>query len=583
MHRLLISLCFLFVGFAGLSQETAATTETVIAGHWTSILPPLIAILMALLLREVIVSLLVGILVGIIVLQFNGSWHLLSFAHSLEGSKQFIGAVGSGLLDLPFTIQTALFDADHLSVILFTLFIGAMVAIISKNGGMMALVKKISKKATTARSGQMATYLLGISIFFDDYANTLVVGKTMRPLTDRLKISREKLAYIVDSTAAPVAAIAFITTWIGAELGYISDGVNSIPNGPELLGNSYGIFFDSLKYSFYPILTLFFIFVLIRKQRDFGPMFRAEKRARSQNVPKDGIGNAQVQVAEIDEIADDKENMWNALIPIFVLIGGAIFGLIATGYSASVWNGNEGFLHKLSATIGNADSYKALIWSSFGGLATAILLTTVRNIKNITETVEMALEGIKLMIPAIAILSLAWALANVTKDLHTAEFLASTIGNSVSAQFLPTIVFILAASIAFATGTSWGTMSILYAMVLGATWSICQAAGLDLETSRSIFVNVVACVLAGAVLGDHCSPISDTTILSSMASDCNHIDHVRTQMPYALTVGGVSILFGTLPAGFGVPGYITFPIAALVLYGVVSYFGKSVENTGFEA
>lgn len=527
---------------------------------WMSILPPLVAIVLALVLREVLLSLTAGIFVGLLLLAYKGTDN-----------------AGSAFLEIPEVIQKSLFNNDHLSVILFTLMIGAMVSIISKNGGMMALVKKIARRAKTARSGQLATWMLGIAIFFDDYANTLVVGNTMRPLTDKLKISREKLAYIVDSTAAPVAAIAFITTWIGAELGYINDGIAKIDQGTEIIGGAYSVFFQSLQYMFYPLLTLFFIFLIIWKRVDFGPMLRAERKARSR-MSSDTQKN--IEVSDIDDVTDQKEKVWSALIPIAVMIVGAAIGLLYTGSQAYVWNNEIGWFTNLSEIIGGADSYKALIGGSFCGLATAIGLTVTSRLLPLKKTMELAESGVKSMMPAILILTLAWTLGSLTESLGTAPYLAELIEGKFMPELLPTAVFILSALIAFSTGTSWGTMSILYPIVLVTSWQICQGAGMDAEMSISIFANVVSAVIAGSVLGDHCSPISDTTILSSLSSDCNHIAHVRTQMPYALVVGGVSILLGTLPAGFGVPFYVTFPIAAAVLYFIVSYFGKMVESEG---
>lgn len=530
---------------------------------WTSLIPPLVAIGLALILREVLLSLTIGIFSGLILM-------------GMQSSK----SVGQAFLEVPNAIQYSLVNKDHISVILFTLMIGAMVSIISKNGGMMALVKKISQRATTARSGQMATWLLGIAIFFDDYANTLVVGNTMRPLTDRLKISREKLAYIVDSTAAPVAAIAFITTWIGAELGYISDGIAKIPNGMNEIGSAYGVFFQSLQYMFYPILTLFFIFILIWKKRDFGPMLKAEKAARnSTKVVAD-----KVAVGEVDDVDVRKESVWSAVLPILVMIITATIGLFYTGLSGSgegaeyVWNSSVSLATNLSEIIGRADSYLSLIWGSFCGLFMAILITISAGILSVRKTMEMAEAGVKAMMPAILILTLAWTLGAVTESLGTAKYLASLSEGNLMPQFIPTIVFLLAAGIAFSTGTSWGTMSILYPIVLVTTWDICSAEAFTIEASLAIFANVVSAVLAGSVLGDHCSPISDTTILSSLSADCDHVQHVKTQMPYALTVGAVAILFGTIPAGFGVPFYITFPIAGTTLYFIVSYFGKMTET-----
>ena len=528
-----------------------------------SIIPPIVAIALALILREVLLSLTIGIFSGLVLM-------------GLKSSK----SIGQAFLEVPTAIQHSLVNKDHISVILFTLMIGAMVSIISKNGGMMALVKRISKKATTARSGQLATWLLGIAIFFDDYANTLVVGNTMRPLTDKLKISREKLAYIVDSTAAPVAAIAFITTWIGAELGYISDGIAKIPNGATEIGSAYGVFFQSLQYMFYPILTLFFIFMLVWRKRDFGPMLKAERKARA----ADAMVKERSVVGEIDEVEDKKESLWSAILPIAVMIVGATIGLFYTGLAGGgegqeyVWNNSVSFATNLSEIIGRADSYLSLIWGSFCGLFMAILITISAGILSVRKTMSVAEAGVKSMMPAILILTLAWTLGAVTESLGTAEYLAALSQGNIMPEFIPTIVFLLAAGIAFSTGTSWGTMSILYPIVLVTSWNICAADAFSIDASMNIFANVVSAVLAGSVLGDHCSPISDTTILSSLSADCDHVQHVKTQMPYALTVGLVSIILGTIPAGFGIPFYITFPIAALTLYFIVSYFGKMTET-----
>ncbi|MCO4819116.1 MAG: Na+/H+ antiporter NhaC family protein [Bacteroidetes bacterium] len=558
--RFLLALILLGVGqFVALAGEANGVSIP----EWTSIIPPIVAIALALILREVLLSLTIGIFSGLILM-------------GLKSSQ----SIGQAFLEVPTAIQDSLVNKDHISVILFTLMIGAMVSIISKNGGMMALVKRISKKATTARSGQLATWLLGIAIFFDDYANTLVVGNTMRPLTDRLKVSREKLAYIVDSTAAPVAAIAFITTWIGAELGYISDGIAKIPNGINEIGSAYGVFFQSLQYMFYPILTLFFIFLLVWRKRDFGPMLKAERKARAADVED----QQQTVVSEIDEVEDKKESLWSAVLPIGVMIIGATIGLFYTGLSGGgegqeyVWNKGVSLATNLSEIIGRADSYLSLIWGSFCGLFMAILITISAGILHVRKTMSFAEAGVKSMMPAILILTLAWTLGAITESLGTAEYLAALSQGNIMPAFIPTIVFVLAAGIAFSTGTSWGTMSILYPVVLVTSWNICAAEGLDVAASMNIFANVVSAVLAGSVLGDHCSPISDTTILSSLSADCDHVQHVKTQMPYALTVGGVSIILGTIPAGFGIPFYITFPIAALTLYFIVSYFGKMTET-----
>ncbi|MCK4569476.1 MAG: hypothetical protein KAT76_04245, partial [Bacteroidales bacterium] len=412
-------------------------------------------------------------------------------------------------------------------------------------------------------------------IFFDDYANTLVVGNTMRPVTDRLKISREKLAYLVDSTAAPIASIAFVTTWIGAELSYIQDGINVI----GLNENAYMIFFNSLAYSFYPIFTLVFILIIIYRGVDFGPMLKAERKARKEESVIAGKINSlssELNKLEIDE--NIKARWFNAVIPVLVIIFGTIAGLIYTGWDPTIWSDEQlAFGRKISATIGNADSYKALLWSSLASVLMALLLTVSQRILSLRQSIDSLINGFKTMLTAVLILILAWSVALVTEHMHTASFISSSmLEMSLSPYLVPAITFILAALVSFSTGSSWGTMAILYPLMLPATWLITEDYGMDYNTSMLIFYNVVSCVLAGSVLGDHCSPISDTTILSSLASSCNHIEHVRTQLPYALTVGVVSVIAGTLPAAFGISSYILFPAGLLILFLTVLFLGKKV-------
>lgn len=530
---------------------------------WFSIIPPLIAILFALIFKEVFTALFIGILVGTTTI----FWYQ---------DTALIPAIFKGMFAIVDTyVLDALTEGGHMAIIIFSMLIGAMVNIITRNGGMKGIVNILSKYANNPRSGQFVTWLLGIAIFFDDYANTLVVGNTMRPVTDRLKISREKLAYIVDSTAAPIAAIAFVTTWIGAELSYIQDGITTI----GIDESPYGIFINSLGYAFYPIFALLFILILIRKQVDFGPMFNAEKKAREQkDTPADDDSTSFSNKLNELEIPEHITPKWyNAAIPVFIVIFGTLAGLFYTGWDQSVWNDpGLAFSTKLSAIIGNSDSYKALLWSSISGVLVAILLTLVQKILDLKTTIDSLINGFRTMLTAIIILVLAWSIALVTKHLHTADFIShSLVTVNISPQFIPALTFIFAALVAFSTGSSWGTMAILYPLILPASWLIAQNFGLDHEGSLDIFHNVVSAVLAGSVLGDHCSPISDTTILSSLASSCNHIEHVRTQLPYALTVGGVSIIIGTIPSAFGVSSWILFPAGLLVLFLIVRFVGRS--------
>ena len=559
---------------------------------WLSVVPPLAAIILALIFKEVIISLSFGIFAGAFIAGGMRIESLYYFTLSIFEVVQ------------KYVIE-ALTDSGHMSVIVFSLLIGGMVAIISKNGGMAGVVQSLSRYARGPRSAQFITWLLGVAIFFDDYANTLIVGNTMRSVTDRFKISREKLAYIVDSTAAPVSAIAFITTWIGAELGYIDDGMKMIALETNL--TPYAIFLKSLKYSYYPVLTLCFILILIYFKREYGAMWHAEKRARS---------TGQVSSASVPE--EDEPNMedlspvknaplrWaNAAIPVLTVIFGTMYGLVDTGMSAlyqelqglnisgltdswaSVWRNmnlvepgaNLNLFSKLGLLIGNSDSYVALLWASLSGVLIAIILTVGQRIMRLFDTMHWMVTGFKTMMPALIILTLAWSLAICTVELHTADFLSSALAGNLSPFLIPAIIFILAAFIAFSTGSSWSTMAILYPIAIPTTYAVATAAGVSPEVTLELLLNVIATVLAASVLGDHCSPISDTTILSSLASDCNHIDHVRTQLPYALTVGAVAIICVTLAAylnGGAIVNFVLLLAGLGVLVIVVLKFGKPV-------
>jgi Na+/H+ antiporter NhaC len=570
---------------------------------WLSIVPPLVAILLALIFREVVVSLFVGVWVGAFI---AGGMRIESFYYFLISFWEVVEKY----------VVSALTDGGHQSIIIFSILIGGMVAVISRNGGMAGVVKSLSKYANSPRSAQFITWLLGVAIFFDDYANTLIVGNTMRSVTDRFRISREKLAYIVDSTAAPVAAVAFITTWIGAELGYIDDGIKTLTDytGPT---TPYALFIGSLKYSFYPVMTLVFILMLIFTGRDFGGMYKAEVRARTTGEV-DRVAVADKEVEETEDLSPIKGaplNWWNAVIPVLTVILVTIYGLIDTGINSTygelidmgvvlngsdwgdVWvnigatleEGGGGFFRKVGKLIGNADSYTALLWASLSGVFVAILMTVGGRIMKLGDSITTMLTGFKTMLPAILILTLAWSLAATTDELHTATYLTSALKGSLNPFLVPMIVFILSASIAFSTGSSWSTMAILYPIAIPTTWAVSQAQGVDPDVAYQLLLNVIAVVLAASVLGDHCSPISDTTILSSLASDCNHIDHVRTQLPYALSVGFFAFInsgLSTYLGGGWLISIILFLVSMTALFLIVRQFGKRppefVETTGTE-
>jgi Na+/H+ antiporter NhaC len=514
---------------------------------WTSLLPPLLAIGLALATRQIIPSLVAGVWVG--------AW-LVEGLSPTGAMTALLDVVGVYVVD-------ALSDSAHVSIIVFTLMIGGMVGIIRKNGGTDGIVGAVTGWARTPRRGQLGTAGLGVVIFFDDYANTLVVGNTMRPITDRLAISREKLAYLVDSTAAPMATIALVTTWIGFQVGLIQDAVE--PLGLEEGG--YTVFLQALPYSFYPILAVLFVFAVAALQRDFGPMAAAEQRAAEGQVLRPGsdLGGSDALGDELEPAEDAPRRLVNALVPIIVLITVTVGGLIVTG------EGDD-----LVEVIGDGDAFAALLWGSLLAVLVAAALSLGQRLLTIGETVDAWFAGLKSVLYVLIILTLAWALSAATDDLGTAEYLANTLGEALPSWALPALLFIIAGSVAFATGTSWGTMGILTPLAVPLTWAVLEGEGLAAATGHPILYAAVSTVLAGAVWGDHCSPISDTTVISSLASQCDVIDHVRTQLPYALVVGGVAVLC-LLAVGVGAPWWVVYPIAIAALVGLLRLVGTAVD------
>lgn len=530
---------------ASTGTASAETIVRVIPG-WISVLPAVLAIAVALTLRNVIPALMLGLWLGATALQ----------SFTLKGA-------GVGLLDVfQVFVRGALADSDRASIVLFTMMIGGMVGIITRNGGMASIVLSIVSRAKTAVGGQVAVWLMGLMIFFDDYSNTLVVGNTARSLTDHLKVSREKLAYIVDSTAAPVACIALITTWIGYQIGLIDQSLGTI-SGLENM-QAYSVFIQSIPYSFYPILAIIFVFMVSSSGLDFGPMYKAEMRARAGRV-KPEVEEA-LPALEGEELTP-KENIplraFNAFIPIIVLVVALGASLIALGEGDS-----------LTKILESTEPYKAMMYASFVGVLVAATLTIGQGILSVHETIDAWYGGLRATLFGMIILVLAWSLSDVTATLNTASYLVTLLADSIPVALIPAIAFILAAITAFTTGTSWGTMAILMPLVIPLAWAVMMINGIADPSGMHILYSSVACVLAGAVWGDHCSPISDTTVLSSIASGCNHIEHVRTQLPYAMLVGGVALLVGTIPGGFGLPPWISILVGIGLLYTVLRTLGR---------
>ncbi|BES66696.1 Na+/H+ antiporter NhaC family protein [Gottschalkiaceae bacterium SANA] len=504
---------------------------------WLSILPPLVAIALAFLTHEVILSLFIAI--------FTGTLILTGF-HPIEA---FTSVFDTHILG-------ALYSEWNLAILVFCLSIGGLIGILSKNGGTSGIADAVSGRAKNAKSSLFSTMLMGVLIFFDDYANSLIVGNTMRPITDRMKVSREKLAYIVDATAAPVSSIALVSTWVGMELGLIRDGIAEI--GLEM--GAYELFLQTIPYRFYSILSLAFVFFMIYLAKDFGPMWKAERRVYLTGKVHDD--DARPLMSDINEFEGPKEKRrWiNAVLPIVVVIGITLFGLYVNG------GGLEG--KTIQEAFGDADASVVLLWASFSGIAIAGVMSLAQRLLTLKEVTDAFVDGLKSMTVACIILVLAWTLGGINSQLGTQTFLVEKATGVIAPQLIPTILFILSALVAFSTGTSWGTNSIVMPIAIPLSFAMGGA---------PLLVPAVGSVLTGAVLGDHCSPVSDTTIMSSMASACDHMAHVQTQLPYALTVGSVAILVGFIPSGFGMSPWISLVLGTVALFFILKIFGKSVD------
>lgn len=514
-------------------------------GGWASVLPPLVAIAAALAFRQVLVALGVGIWLGATLVAGLDPWRglLRTFDHYA------VGAVA---------------DSDHAAILAFTVLLGAMIGVIGRSGGGAGLAGLATGIARDRRRGQVAAWVLGLLIFFDDYANSLLIGTSMRPITDRLRISREKLAFLVDATAAPIASVAVVSSWVGVELSYIGDQYQAL----GLEGDAFVVFLQTLPHRYYPLLMLLFVLAVAWSGRDYGPMARAEARAlRTGAVLRPGSRPA----SEFSDAPEDVPPRWrNAVLPIVAVVVVALGGMYATGRAAAL---AEGVSPTLPAVFGNASSVRALLWGAGVGALVAVATAVVgRGALRFGVAIEAAVEGMRSMMVACLILVSAWSLGAVCRDIGTATFLVSVLGEGLPVGLLSTLVFLTAAAVSFATGTSWGTMAILFPLVV----PLAHALG---DGQEAVVVGAIGSILAGAVFGDHCSPISDTTVMSSLATSCDHMDHVRTQLPYALTVGAVGIVAGELPVGFGLyPPWVGLLVGAALLMVILRWRGRVSEG-----
>lgn len=531
-------------------------------GLWT-LIPPLVAIVLAFITKNVVVSLFVGILSG-------------GFILNLSGYNVFSALIQS-FLDFIDRALNSLADPWNAGIILQVLVIGGVINLVAKMGGARAIAESLANKAKTAKGAQVITWIMGICVFFDDYANALIVGPIMRPVADKMKISRERLAFIIDATAAPIAGVAIISTWIGLEVGLINDAFIGIGIDTD----AFGVFLQTIPYRFYNILILAFVFITAVTLKEFGPMRKAEISARKGK--RVGVEVAMDTLQEADEMKPKdgvKLSIWNAIIPIGVLVISAIAAFYYSGYT-SIINGEDIELINLMTNspvsfsaikeaFSASDASVALFQSALLASIVAIIMSICKKIFTLGEAIEVWIDGMKTLLITGVILILAWSLSSVIKELGTAKFLIKLLSDSIPYFLLPSLIFILGAVISFATGTAYGTMGILMPLAVPLAHSI--------NPEMSFIIVSTSAVLTGAIFGDHCSPISDTTILSSMGAGCNHIEHVKTQIWYSLFVAVITILFGYIPAGFGLPIYIVLPISIMVIYVGVQILGKKVEE-----
>ncbi|MFD3156037.1 Na+/H+ antiporter NhaC family protein [Haloimpatiens sp. FM7330] len=557
----LITLSFNVLVFA--QEADKATVNAQKFGIWT-LLPPLIAIILAFITKNVILSLFIGVLSGTFLLQLQG-FNVLS-------------ALFNGFLMVVTHILNSLADPWNAGIVLQCLAIGGLIALISKMGGAKAIAISLSKKAKSPVSVQIITWLLGLFVFFDDYANSLIVGPIMRPVADKMKISRQKLAFVIDATAAPIAGIALVSTWVGYEVSLIKDGFSQIGQS----ANAYSIFVSTIPYRFYNILILIFIVLTAVMLREFGPMLKCERDCRKGKISLDD--NSKVQNNENKELEPKegiKLSVWNAIIPILVLIVGAFLGFYFNGYNA-IMGGKDAELIELFKTsptsfvaireaFGASDASIVLFQAALFASLVAIIMGVCQKIFTVNEAIDTWVEGTKSLIITGVILLLAWSLSSVIKELGTAKFLVSILSNKIPVFLLPSIIFILASITSFATGTSYGTMGILMPLTIPLASAIASG------DMRYVIISISA-VLTGAIFGDHCSPISDTTILSSMGAGCDHIDHVKTQLIYSLSVAAVTALLGYIPVSLGVPVYLVLLVDIIIIGCIVRFIGKPVEQ-----
>ena len=500
------------------------TPESVQQSAW-SLLPAVIAISLALITKEVYSSLFAGIISGA----------LLYSGYSFEGTINHIFIDGMvGTYEEDYTVSGVLTDPYNMGILIFLVILGAMVALMNKAGGSAAFGKWASEHIKSKVGAELATIVLGCLIFVDDYFNCLTVGSVMRPVTDKFKVSRAKLAYLIDATAAPVCIIAPISSWAAAVSGFV-EGENGL-----------ALFIKAIPYNFYALFTIAMMVFIVVMKIDYGPMALNEDNAANGDL----MTVKDVNLKEDTPDPDAKGTVLDLVLPVVSLVICCVIGMIWTGGFFGEDGGN--FVDAFS----NSDASIGLAVGSFFGLAITLVLYLARKILTFEEFMNCIPEGFKAMVPAIMVLTFAWTLKSMTDSLGAKDFVAGIIQNNAAgfAWALPAIIFLIGCGLAFATGTSWGTFGILIPIVVSAFQ----------ETDPQLMLVAISACMAGAVCGDHCSPISDTTIMASAGAVCNHVNHVSTQLPYAMTVAAVSAVT-YLVAGVTKSWIISLPVGLVIL------------------
>ncbi|MCB9638942.1 MAG: Na+/H+ antiporter NhaC family protein [Myxococcales bacterium] len=505
--------------------------------HWSAVLPPLIAIFFVLMTGRVLLSLFISLFVGVL-LQVGGN---------------VFTAVGA--MAHTYLWQRAIYKEFSINIIIFTFSLIGMVNVCTRSGGVKGLIEKLKRYATTPRSSRMMTAVLGILIFFDDYANSIMVGNTMRPMTDSYRVSREKLAYLIDSTAAPIAGIALLSTWIGYEVGLLGEVARTL----ELSTSGYSLFLSSLPFRFYCWMMLLFLFIGTALNRDYGPMLKAERRAWEEGkLLRDGATPLiHINMHDAEPPEGTPLRWYNALIPILVVMIAGFVGLL--------WDGGFFQGNSLRQALSTANNTRVFLIASVIGSVIAITLAVSQRILTLGQSLLAWLSGARAMFFAIGILIFAWSMGALAEDLGSAHYLIAMLQSSLRPEWIPLLVFFMAAIISFATGTSWGTMGIL----LPTAAPLAYAMG-----GMPTLILSVGAVLDGSIFGDHCSPLSDTTLFSSAAAACDHVDHVKTQVPYALTVMMVAAFAGYLAVAYGLHIGFSVLLAISSFAGIFLLLGK---------